>query len=146
MERAPFRVTLLGYPPTGTKVAGRRRVMVPGSGANAAKWTDLGTVITRLGQDSEVRQTADPRFAKDTPNRKHATGHKPHEGRDRAIAGVTFAVDWFVGTGDFAHDGGSGSHHGGGHHGTFHHGGHHDGFGGGGHDGGGFGGHGGDGH
>lgn len=68
------------------------------------------------------------------------------EQRDRAIAGVTFAVDWFVGTGDFAHDGGSGSHHDGGHHGTFHHGGHHGGFGGGGHDGGGFGGHGGDGH
>ena len=65
---------------------------------------------------------------------------------DSAIAGVTFAVDCFVGTGDFGRSAGDGGHHGGGHHG------HHGGFGGGGHDGGGghggggFGGHGGDGH
>ena len=71
---------------------------------------------------------------------------KPGPQRDRAIAGVTFAVDWFVGTGDFSHDSGSGGHHDGGHHGTFHGGGHQGSHGGGGHDGGGFGGHGGDGH
>jgi hypothetical protein len=66
--------------------------------------------------------------------------------RDRAIAGVTFVVDWFVGTGDSAHDGSGSGHHNSGHHGAFNDGGHHGGFGGGGHDGGGFGGHGGDGH
>ena len=47
-ERAPFRVTLLGYPPAGVKVVGRRRVVVPASGANAVEWTDLGTVVNRL--------------------------------------------------------------------------------------------------
>lgn len=64
---------------------------------------------------------------------------------DRAIAGVTFAVDCFVGTGDFASNTGDGGHLGGGHHGGIDHR-HHGGFGGGGHDGGGFGGQGGDGH
>ncbi len=69
---------------------------------------------------------------------------------DSAIAGVTFAVDCFLGTGGFASSAGDGGHHGGGDHG--HHsglggGGHGGGgFGGGGHGGGGFGGHGGDGH
>jgi hypothetical protein len=83
--------------------------------------------------------------------REPRVGHR----RDPPIAGVTFVVDWFVGTGDFAHDAGGSAQHDGGHHGTSHDGGHHDGFhggghhggfGGGGHDGGGFGGHGGDGH
>jgi hypothetical protein len=47
-ERAPFRVTLLGYPPAGTKVVGRRRVTVPASGANAVQWNELGVVVDRL--------------------------------------------------------------------------------------------------
>jgi hypothetical protein len=51
-ERAPFRMTLLGYPPAGTKVAGRRRVVVPASGANAVEWTELGTVVKRLVEGS----------------------------------------------------------------------------------------------
>ena len=30
------------------KVMGRRRVVVPASGANAVEWTDLGAVVNRL--------------------------------------------------------------------------------------------------
>lgn len=51
-ERAPFRMTLVGYPPTGTTVAGRRRVLVPASGANAVEWAELGTVVKRLVKGS----------------------------------------------------------------------------------------------
>jgi hypothetical protein len=47
-ERAPFRVTLLGYPPPGVKVVGRRRVVVPASSTNAVEWTDVGGVVNRL--------------------------------------------------------------------------------------------------
>lgn len=47
-ERAPFRVTLLGYCPAGATVFGRRRVIVPTSGPNVVAWTDIETVVSRL--------------------------------------------------------------------------------------------------
>ena len=69
---------------------------------------------------------------------------KPGSERDPAIAGVTFVVDFFAGSGAFARDAGDVGHHGVGHHGGDHHGPFHDGgFGGGGHGGGGHGGDGG---
>jgi hypothetical protein len=47
-ERAPFRVTLLGFCPTNATVVGRRRVTVPVSSSNVVEWTDLETVLSRL--------------------------------------------------------------------------------------------------
>ncbi len=51
-ERAPFRLTLVGYPPSGTRVVGRRRILAPASGVNALGWTDLGTAVSRLLEGS----------------------------------------------------------------------------------------------
>jgi len=47
-ERAPFRMTLVGYCPEGATVVGRRRVIVPTSGSNVVEWSDLETVVSRL--------------------------------------------------------------------------------------------------
>ena len=47
-ERVPFRMTLLGYAPTGIEVVGRRRVVAPTSGSNVYEWEDLSTVVNRL--------------------------------------------------------------------------------------------------
>jgi hypothetical protein len=46
-ERAPFRVTVLGYCPDGVTVVARRKVVVPTSSSNVVEWTDLGTVVSR---------------------------------------------------------------------------------------------------
>jgi hypothetical protein len=50
-ERVPFRVSLLGYAPSGIQVVGRRRVVVPTSETNVVEWDELGTVVSRLVGD-----------------------------------------------------------------------------------------------
>jgi hypothetical protein len=55
-ERAPFRVTIAGYCPEGVKAVGRRRVVVPTSGANVVAWEALETIAERLR--SGARQPA----------------------------------------------------------------------------------------
>ena len=47
-ERAPFRLTLVGYCPEDVSVGGHRRVVVPTSSSNAVEWKDLETVVKRL--------------------------------------------------------------------------------------------------
>jgi hypothetical protein len=58
-ERVPFRITLLGYAPSGITIVGRRRVAVPTSGSNVADWNDLGTVVDRLVGSDDCRVPMD---------------------------------------------------------------------------------------
>jgi hypothetical protein len=61
-ERAPFRLTLVGYCPEDVSVVGRRRVVVPSSGSNAVEWKDLGAVVERLtnGAGQPAMNDVDP--------------------------------------------------------------------------------------
>jgi len=61
-ERVPFRVTLVGFCPADVSVVGRRRVVVPTSGSNAAEWKDLEAVVERLvnGAGQPAMDDVDP--------------------------------------------------------------------------------------
>lgn len=61
-ERVPFRVTVVGFCPSGITVVGRRRVTAPASGSNAVEWRELETVVGRLvgGKGRVVMDDLDP--------------------------------------------------------------------------------------